>query len=122
MRYEELPGLLLAEIPGFEASPEFALVGHASDLPGIVVAAMGRYLARLEQQGTKESEMDAPDAIYDLLERMAASRDPEVQNVVQVEMFENLDPSRSVTQRIVGNLGPSARALYSDWNERSPSA
>jgi hypothetical protein len=118
VQYEELPALLLAEIPGFEASPEFGLVAYASDLPGIVVAAMGRYLARLEQKGAEESEIDAPDAIYQLLERMAASRDPEVQNAVQVEVFENLDPSRSVTRRIVEKLGPSARTLYADWNER----
>jgi hypothetical protein len=117
VRYDDLPRLFLAEIPGFEASPEFALVARDSDLPGVVVAAVGRYLVRLEQSGAEGSEADAPSAIYDIIERMANSDDPDVQNALQVELFWNLDPTRSITRRIVGKLGPNSSALYSDWAE-----
>jgi hypothetical protein len=117
LQYRELPRFFLAEIPGFEASPEFGLIARDSDLPGVVVAAVGRYLVRLEKSGAEGSEADAPTAIYDIFERMANSDDRDVQNALQVELFETLDSSRSITRRIVGKLGPSSSALYSDWAE-----
>lgn len=111
--YGDLPRLLLAEVPGFEQSPEFGLIAEHSDLPGVVVAAVGRYLVGLEQEGRQAAS--AADAIYQVLERMATSEDPEIQNALVVEVFENLDRSRSITRRIIKNLGPSSQALYADW-------
>ena len=116
MQYDELTSVLFAEVPGFASSPELALVKDHVDLPGVVLAALTRYWLRLEQGGAKGSEAEALDAIYDVLERMATSDDPEVQNVLQVECFEHLDPSRSVTRQIVEKLGPNARALHATWN------
>jgi hypothetical protein len=46
---------------------------------------------------------------------MAPCEDPEVQNALVVEVFENLDGSRSITRRIVKRLVPSSQALYADW-------
>jgi hypothetical protein len=113
--YNDLPRLLLADVPGFEQSPEFGLIAEHSDLPGVVVAAVGRYLVRLEQEGRRAAEPSAADAVYQVFERMATSEDPEIQNALVVEVFENLDGSRSITRRIVKRLGPSSQALYADW-------
>jgi len=113
--YGDFPRLLLTDIPGFEQSPEFGLIAEHSDLPGVVVSAVGRYLVRLEQEGRQAAERSVVDAIYYEFERMATSRDPEVQNALVVEVFENLDRSRSITRRIVRKLGPSSQALYADW-------
>jgi hypothetical protein len=46
---------------------------------------------------------------------MPTSEDPEIQNALVVEVFENLDRSRSITRRIVKRLGPGSQALYADW-------
>lgn len=119
MGYDELPELLGAEIPGFQASPELALVADDLDLPGVIVAAVSRYLVRLEQSGGMELDGDPRNAIYKVFERMATSPDREVQNALQVEVFENLDPSRSVTRRILSRLGPEASALWAAWADPS---
>ena len=115
--YEDLPRLFLVEIPGFAGSPEFASISDHSDLAGVAVAAVGRYLVRLEKQGARPSNVESLNSIYELFERMATSRDSGVQNVLVLEAFATFECSDSIRRRILRRLGPSSRALYSRWIE-----
>ena len=118
--YEDLPDVLLA-IPGFKESPEFQLVAENTDLPGVIVGALRRYVERLEGEagrGTLDANSEASlEGAYDTFERMAASGDPAVENALVVEVFEHLDGGEGVKRRIVERLGPRSSALYERWSK-----
>src|SRR6187200_2995399 len=93
--YDRLPEFLVRRVPGFEQSPEYLLVADNFDLPGVIVGALTPFVVRLEkasQSGTLDAAGAASLAgVYQAIEEMAASDDPEVENAVVVEVFEHLD-------------------------------
>jgi hypothetical protein len=78
-----------------------------------VGGAFARYLSNLyasAQGDTREIEQ-AQRAI----DRLAASADPDVVNVLQTEVFEHVDLSDRAARRFKSALGAHARQLYDEW-------
>jgi hypothetical protein len=117
--YEALPEYLLREVPGFAGSPEFELIAANRDLPGVVTAAFGRYLERLQAAAIRREadrgQEAALDRAYAVLEEMAASPDAHVQNALQVEIFGHMHGNDVVVAVVETRLGPEARSLYRRW-------
>jgi hypothetical protein len=83
--YEGLPTLLRTASPAFVASEEAAtLAAEDWALPGVVLAAWGRFLSRTfseERRGQLSvAERAVVESQFDLLERLCSSEDPEVVN------------------------------------------
>jgi len=57
------------------------------------------------------------EACYSAIEKMAASGDPAVTNLVQVELFENLTGDNQTLAEIENRLGPKSRAIYNRWRQ-----
>lgn len=114
--YDHLPEFLQTSVLGFLDSPEFRTISEFRDLPGVVCGALGQYLARLQREAESlDSEGKRRLAsIYKAIEAMSASEDPEVQNAVQVEIFEILNDDSNLWEKIRSSLLPASRAL-SDW-------
>ncbi len=118
--YSHLPQLLVQQVPGFAESPEYKALGSADlQLPGVVCGAFAQFLSRLQKdaiEGTRNEEGAASlSASYQVLEWCATSHDPDVINVVVVEIFENLDCEPPVLESIKTRLGKASRQLYDKW-------
>lgn len=96
-------------VPDFFASSEHLDLNPESD--GILVAAYTRYLLRVIQEENR-SEIERG---FDLLERMAVSKDPDVVNYVVTEVFENLSASGPALSKFESELREHTRRLYGDW-------
>ncbi len=117
--YDSLPQFLLARVRGLRDSPEFALVSQYGHLPSVVCGVLGQLLARLQAQevaGTLDAEGQQQLAsAYSMVEEMARSTDPEVQNAVYVEVLEVLADASPLWRFIKANLGPSTVGLLERW-------
>ena len=112
--YPRVPDLLLEEAPGFRGSDEYARL-HPSDheLPSVVVGAFMQYVERLhDEAGAAEPALAET---YRAMERLATSHDPEVENVLIVDVFEHLNLPEAVLDQFLSRLGPASRALYDRW-------
>lgn len=58
--------LLKAMSPSFGVSPEYALVAENDDLPGVVLAAFGRFLIRVSATGPRSEVEHGAEAINTL--------------------------------------------------------
>src|SRR2546428_8071820 len=99
--YSHLPQMLVQKVPEFAESPEYQALGSADlQLPGVVCGAFAQFLSRLQKDaivGTRQEEGAASlSAAYRVLEWLATSHDPDVLNVVVVEIFANLDAAPDV--------------------------
>jgi hypothetical protein len=115
--YEGLPTLLRTASPAFVASEEAAtLAAEDWALPGVVLAAWGRFLSRTfseERRGQLSvAERAVVESQFDLLERLCSSEDPEVVNAVAVEIFEHLQEGDEWHRDFARRLGPRARWEY----------
>ena len=118
--YSRVPHLLIREVRGFAASPEYkSLENHDLKLPGVVCGAFARFLVRLQQcaiEGTvSEDEAQSLAASYQVVEQLSSSYDPYVVNAVVVEIFENLDCEPHVLEAIKARLEKASRQLYEKW-------
>ncbi len=118
--YSHLPQLLVQKVPGFAESPEYKALGSADlQLPGVVCGAFAQFLSRLQTdaiEGRRNEEGAASlSASYQVLEWCATSHDPDVINVVVVEIFENLDGEPPVLDAIKTHLGKASGQLYDKW-------
>jgi len=118
--YNHLPQLLVQKVPGFAESPEYKALGSADlQLPGVVCGAFAQFLSRLQKDAIEgiRNEEDAASlsASYQVLEWCATSHDPDVINVMVVEIFENLDSEPPVLEAIKTRLGKASRQLYDKW-------
>ena len=116
---EALAGYLVRQVPGFADSPELALVGGGSDRPDAVAGALGRYLLRLERKAVRreadDSESDALERAFEVLEELAAHDDPAVREALVGEIFEPLHADDVVVAAVETRLGPRSRALFRRW-------
>ena len=118
--YSHLPQLLVQKVPEFAESPEYKALGSADlQLPVVVCGAFAQFLSRLQKdagegRGNKEGAASL-SASYQVLEWCATSHDPDVINVVVVEIFENLDSEPPVLESIKTRLGKASRQLYDKW-------
>jgi hypothetical protein len=118
--YAHLPQWLVQKVPGLAAAPEYKALGSADlQLPGVVGGAFAQFLSRLQQDtltGPRSDEDAARlSAAYHVLEWLATSHDPDVINVVVVEIFENLDCESHVLEAIETHLGKASGQLYDTW-------
>jgi hypothetical protein len=118
--YSHLPQLLVQKVPEFAESPEYKALGSTDlQLPGVVCGAFAQFVSRLQKDAIEGigNEEDAANlsASYQVLEWCATSRDPDVINVVMVEIFENLDGEPPVLEAIKTRLGKASRQLYDKW-------
>lgn len=114
--YPHLPEIIVSELPDFANSPEYGRLSEADrTLPTVVCGAFGRYLNRLlsEDEG-KEQQLQG---CRQLMEKLAASPDLEVQNTLIVEVFEHLDLPVGRREHFRRELGPIARALYDRFED-----
>lgn len=112
--YPHLGGILLSALPEFTRSPEYdRLTEHDRALPTVVCGAFARYLNRLllASQGAE----DELEASFQVMERLAASPDPEVQNTLIVEVFEHVDLPAGQREQFRRRMGPAAGSLYDRW-------
>jgi hypothetical protein len=117
--YDRLPAYLLDSVVGFRDSPEFATVAEFQDLPGVICGALGQFLARLQVEA-ETGNLDVAgreelESAYRAIDAMAGSEDPEVQNAVQVEIFETLSDGSTLWETIQANLLPTSKALLERW-------
>lgn len=112
--YPHLGEVLLSTLPEFAVSPEYnRLTEHDRVLPTVVCGAFARYVSRLllRRQGAE----DLLEASFGMMERLARSPDPEVQNALVVEVFEHIDLPVGQREQFRRRLGPAAGSLYDRW-------
>ena len=109
--YDKVPQLLTTEVPGFLDSEAYRLLDSEDrQVPGLVAAAFTRYLEGLHEAGALER-------CYAVIEKLATSPDPEIQNLVVTEIFENLQGSDESLGKLKEQLGPESRRLYQKYME-----
>ena len=118
--YSHLPQLLVQKVPGFAGSPEYKALGSTDlQLPGVVCGAFAQFLSRLQKDAIEgignEEGAASLSALYQVLEWCATSHDPDVINIVVVEIFENLDSEPPVLEALKTRLGKASRQLYDKW-------
>jgi len=114
-RPPDVPGLLTARAIGFAQSEDYLELAEAErGLPSAVIAAFSRYVAGLLAAMPQSSELTS---CVDAMEELASWRDDEVDNLIQVDIIEVLDPD--VLAILVARLGPNARLVWEDWVKRN---
>jgi len=125
--FKKFPKLLLAEVPDFAAAQEFReLSSDEVSSPGLLTAAFTRYFARLLQEKCSIPRRLTPQVKiekgFELIEKLAKSPDPEVENLAVVEVFENLNLSDPELGEFLRGLKPVSKALYERWLPEYPSS
>jgi len=85
--YQRLVPFLKAALPSFTESPDYRLVAGNDDLPGVILAAYGRFLSRLASAGAAAElarGVAAIEALYDW-------DDAVVRTAIRDEFIESLD-------------------------------
>lgn len=117
--HDGLPDFLVAEMPGFEESPELAAVAGNRTVAGFVAEALGRYLLRLQRSAVRleadAAELAALDRAYAVLEELAASDDAQLRADVREQIFDPLHSDDVVVAAVETRLGPRSSALYRRW-------
>jgi hypothetical protein len=117
--YDELPQTLLQSVSGFRDSPEFQKIAEFVNLPGIVSASLGRYIARLEREEdigkVDPQRKERLESAYAALEGMAKSPDSEVVNALCVEILWYLSDGSPLWEKIESKLKPECKNVLRDW-------
>ncbi len=114
-------GFLLDEIPGFLSSEELS-VWSGEDLrnePLLVGGSLAAFLVRLEKsclgrRATPE-QLQSLDRIYATFEDLATNNDVEIQNYLQVFIFEAISCEKKVLKRIISRLRPRSRSIFDEF-------
>lgn len=105
-------------VPNFSQSDEFkALDEEERKMPGLVCAAFAKRLVHLHQALSRSGEAQPVELeqCYAAIERMASSPDPEVKNLVVVEILENIPDLQLLQSEIKPRLKPKSLDLYNRW-------
>ena len=107
---ERLLELVVQKHPPFSQCPEYHGVfdDGNDDLPGVVLAAFGRYLVRIAASGS-----DRSSEAFETLEWLATSGDAEITNAVVLEIRGETGDTLAA---FVEGLRPESRQLW----ERTP--
>ncbi len=122
--YNDVPSFLLVGVSGFRACRQYKLLSdELKALPGLVCAAFAGFFTRLQEDALQRSpsataERSLEDA-YSALETLSSSTDGQVQNLVQVEFFENLQCDDATLTAMCSRMGPNSKRLYEDWLARN---
>jgi hypothetical protein len=109
VRYADIPDVLAAEVVGFSGSPEFAQEADWSPFPGIVLAALARYLHRMKVEGDRGPELASG---LHAVEQLAQRGDPDTRNAVVTEFLHSVANEPDI---LLADLGPMTQRLYQRW-------
>jgi hypothetical protein len=94
-----------------------------SKLPGLVFAAFTRFVSRFQEEemhrGLTERDAKTLEDVYRVLEQLSSSRDDDVLNLVQTEVFDNLRGSSGLIEGVVARFGPKTRQLFQEWKSKN---
>jgi hypothetical protein len=114
--YEDIPQWLTRSLPEFAASEEYAsLRGIAEDLPGVVLAAFGRFLARAALRSPSDEVLAKGVA---LTAELWGRNDPQTRISIEDEFFEALDLEPDAVPLVVDLMTPQLRRAHSEWAAR----
>ena len=119
-------GLILASLrrvlPQFFDAPEYVRLKNLgrdlAEIPGLVCAAFARYLCRLLEM--EPAEPTLANACFNLIEEWSSHSDPNVQNYVITEIFENVRLPKLGEAYFKQRLGENSRKLFEEWMEYPP--
>lgn len=115
--YPHIREVMFSLLPDFASSPAYErLSEHDRGLPTVVTGAFARYINELLTGSEGERDVSRQlRAGFNVIERLASSPDPEVQNALIVEVYEHLDLTDDESERFQRQLGPASKALYARW-------
>jgi hypothetical protein len=119
--YNSIVDFLTAHVLGFSESEEFIQLrqSRSDRLPHLVCGAFNRYFLRLldaERRIITADEMShVALSCFETIEQMAQSNDPEVRNMLVVEVFDHLDCDEQILATIRRHLRPASKLLYEHW-------
>ena len=108
-RYEDVVPLLKQSTPSFLTSQEYLLVAYCDDLPGVVLAAYGQFLARLLKQAPSSSDLRDGLEVIHALEGWSDSR---VTTAIRDEFIESFDGDDEALQAIWPRLSQAMAAEF----------
>ena len=116
----EVPEFLLGSAVGFSDSPEFLrLEPGLRHVPGLVMGQLTIWIRRLQAELlTRPEDPQVAQSLEQALlavDAMSATTNPEIQNLVVVEVLEHLHGPPSLVDALVGRFGVATRALYARW-------
>jgi hypothetical protein len=115
--YADIPQTLTSAVPKFARSDEYAsLQGTADDLPGVVLAAFGSFLAHTALRSPSDQVLAKGLALFGDLWR---SNDSQTRVSIEDEFFEALDLEPDAVAPIVDLMTPELRGAHSEWAARS---
>lgn len=108
--YNFIPAIIMTRHPDFLESDEYNTVkeNEWDDLPGVVLAAFGKYLLGLTQEPKSKRTQQA----YATLEWLVSSKESDVRTAIVVEVFETIDAHPQVLAAFYELLGEESKALY----------
>lgn len=108
--YEKLVGFLKTRAPDFVRAPEYQIHrGEVDDLPGVVLASFGKYLARITR------EHGDTVALLLVLDEISAWNDATVQTQIHDELFEAIESEQDVERTLRGQMTGRLRDMYEQW-------
>jgi hypothetical protein len=114
--YADIPRTLTSALPEFAASYEYALLrGTAEDLPGVVLAAFGSFLAHTALRSPSDEVLAKGVA---LIGELWCSNDARIRVSIEDEFFEALDLEPDAVLPIVDLMTPQLRGAHSEWTAR----
>ena len=106
-RYEDIVALLKRTTPSFSRSVEYSLVSRSDDLPGVILAAYGRFLGRISKEMPQSVEFEQG------LAALASARewpDPRVATSIRDEFIEALDGDEAAIKAMRPHLSDNLAA------------
>ena len=107
--YADVVRLLKQLTPSFTSSPEYALVSGNNDLPGVVLAAYGRFLARLVKLNPRSNDLIQGLIVFHAFHGWS---DIMVQTSIRDEFVESFDGDLDALRAIEPMLSSSLRAEF----------
>jgi hypothetical protein len=113
-KYDLVVPTLLKEGEGFGMSPEYkALAGTAGDLPGVVASA---YASFVQRRAASEKSKEASQAIMAPLNKLATWNDPQVNQMLQDEVFVRLEDDGGA-YLVEPAMNDDLHRLYETWKQ-----
>jgi hypothetical protein len=114
--YSDIPQRLTSAMPEFAASDEYALIeGNGEDLPGVLLAALGSFLARTALRSPSDQVLDRG---VGLVGELWGSNDSPTRESIEDEFFEALDREPEAVPPLVALMTPQLRAAHTQWAAR----
>jgi hypothetical protein len=108
--YAALVKFLKTRSPDFAQAPEYQLHrGDADDLPGVILAAFGKYVGRTAREGGDTS------TLLTTLEAVADWNDASIQSQLRDELFESIENDPDAERMVRGQMAGHLRDRYEQW-------